>query len=326
MRRVDYSVNASADRSRIDAFLRSWIEDVVKPSMRSATSISYRAAVEGHIIPRIGAMRLERLTPVEVQRFYTELRDDGIGARTRQKVHAVLHRALASAVRSQLIATNPAELDDDAPKYRAPEREPLTLEQAKTLLDAAKGDRFEALYVLALTTGARQGELFALRWSDVDLAAGAISIRRTVQDADSGSRLQTGQTKTTASRRRIALSTLAIAALSKHRQRGTNLRPSDLVFAAQNGELLRRQNFLRREFYPLLDRAELPRIHFHDLRHTAATLSAAMGVPVVMVAQMLGHVDPTITLRTYQHAFEGGSGDASRRLGDLLGAKPKRGR
>jgi len=330
--------------------------------MRPATAVSYRSAVETHIVPAIGAMKLERLTPAVVQRFYADLREDGVGDRTRQKVHAVLHRALASAVRLQLLQSNPAALDEDAPKYRAPEREPLTLEQARALLDAAKGDPFEALYVLALTTGARQGELFALRWRDVDLAAGTLRIARTVQDVDTRGTLQGGPTKTSASRRRIELSPLAIEALERHREKAPPASANELIFAAQNGALLRRQNFTRREFYPLLDRIarctrcrhsaeehrhvakrkvtlaackacgdckqwapDFPRIHFHDLRHTAATLSAAGGVPVVMVAHLLGHVDPTITLRTYQHAFEGGAGDASKRLGELLGnPAPKR--
>ena len=233
-------------------------------------------------------------------------------------------RALASAVASGLIPLNPAALDRDAPSYKAPERKPLTAAQSAQLLRAARGERFEALYVLALTTGARQGELLALRWSDVDLAGAMLSIRRALHDASGSGAIAIGPPKTNASRRRFAISSLAVDALARHREiervagRG---READLIFTSSNGEPIRRQNFVRRDFYPLLERADLPRIHFHDLRHSAASMLAAAGTPVVVVAALLGHADPAITLRTYQHAFEGAAGDASQRLGDLLTEK-----
>jgi integrase len=104
---------------------------------------------------------------------------------------------------------------------------------------------------------------------------------------------------------------------------GVGIADNDLIFCARNGEPVRRQNFLRRDFYPLLERAKLPRIHFHDLRHTCAILLASMDTPVVVVSALLGHKDPTITLRTYQHAFEGGAGDAAQRLGASFSTEKK---
>lgn len=323
MKRFDRTAEASSsDRTRVDAFLREWITDTIKPSMRPATAASYESVVEAHVIPAIGALRVAQLTPASVSRLYADLRDDGAGTRTLQKVHAVLHRAMSSAVTLGLIARNPAALEADVPKYRAPEREPLTAAQARALLKAARGDRLEALYVLALITGARQGELLALTWADVDFAKRALTIRRSLQDADGRGTLIRGATKTRSSRRRIELPMAAVDALRAHGERmraeGRATDERSLIFQARNGEPIRRQNFLRRDFYPLLERAKLPQVHFHDLRHTAATLAAGAGKQVVAVAAMLGHVDPTITLRTYQHAFEGAAGDTARAIGDVL--------
>jgi site-specific recombinase XerC len=127
MKRFDRTAEASSsDRTRVDAFLREWITDTIKPSMRPATAASYESVVEAHVIPAIGALRVAQLTPASVSRLYADLRDDGAGTRTLQKVHAVLHRAMSSAVTLGLIARNPAALEADVPKYRAPEREPLT--------------------------------------------------------------------------------------------------------------------------------------------------------------------------------------------------------
>lgn len=307
-------------------FLRRWLEDTVKPNMRPSTATSYESAVERHLIPALGKKRLRDVSPAAIQALYAAMREAGLSSRTIQKVHAVLHRALGSAVRLGLLGRNAAALGDDVPKYHAPEREPLTKHEAAELLRAARDDRFEALYVLALTTGARQGELFALRWADVDLETGVLTIRRALQDADRRGGLTSGATKTQASRRRFALPSIAIEALRRHRERqkADGNVGAGLIFTATNGKPVRRQNFLRRNFYPLLERAGLPKIHFHDLRHTAATLLASEGVPVVVVSALLGHADPTITLRTYQHAFEGGAGDAAQRLGRLFdgAAKP----
>jgi len=311
-----------AEGERVETYFERWLAETIRPNMRPATVASYESVVSRHLVPVLGKLRLCDISGATVQAFYASLREQGVGVRTVQKAHAVLHRALASATRAELIDSNPAALEADVPRYRAGEREPLTRAQAKKLLQTARGDRLEALYVLALTTGARQGELFALRWSDVDFAKSMLSIRRSLQDADGRGALVSGATKTRSSRRRFEISELALRALTKHREllvsEDLPAGDRDLIFPARNGLPIRRQNFLRRDFYPLLERASLPKIHFHDLRHTAATQLAAAGAPVVQVAQLLGHADPTITLRTYQHAFEGAAGDAARRLGDLF--------
>jgi len=313
------------ENERLAAYLDRWLVDVrtkqKRRPLKPATLVSYASVVERHIAPGIGAIRIHDLTRKKVKAFYDRLNADGVGPRTVSKVHAVLHRALSSAAKDGLVVANPASIDEDVPTYEAPAREPLTPEQTICLLRAARGDRLEALYILAATTGARQGELFALRWTDVDLDRGMLAISRALHDADDRGKLAIGRPKTAASRRRFAIPALAIDALLLHRERELTAgrgRDRDLIFPAGNGEPLRRQNFLRRDFYPLLERAGVPRIHFHDLRHGAATALASMGTPVVVVAALLGHRDPVVTLRTYQHAFEGAAGDAAQRLGDAI--------
>jgi integrase len=185
LRKIDRADGAKGRRTRVDVFLEGWLTDAVEPSMRPATAVSYRSVVDTHIIPAIGALYVERLTTREVLAFYADSRSQGMGPRTLQKVHAVLHRALSSAVTQQMLARNPAALGTDAPKYRAPTREALTREQARKLLAAAQGDRLSALYVLALVTGAREGELLALQWRDIDLWLATIILTTRIASARS---------------------------------------------------------------------------------------------------------------------------------------------
>jgi integrase len=183
----------------------------------------------------------------------------------------------------------------------------LSPEQARILLEAAAGARLEALYVLAINTGMRQGELLALRWTDVDLNAGALHVRATLQRTREG--FVFTEPKTTSSRRQVALTRAAVEALRSHHTRqaeerlhvGAAWEDDDLVFANEVGQPLDATAVLRRSFYPLLERSNLPRIRFHDLRHTAATLLLGQGVHPKIVSEMLGHSQIAITLDLYSH-------------------------
>jgi integrase len=185
----------------------------------------------------------------------------------------------------------------------------LIPEQVRALFDGVEEDRLEALYVLAVTTGMRQGKLLALRWRDVDLVRGTLSVRATLQRTK-----QDGYTfsapKTKHSQRQITLTRLAIAALRRHRVRQDVERLSsptwedhDLVFPNTVGKPMDGMNLLHYHFQPLLKRAGLPRIRFHDLRHTAATLLLDRGVNPKIVSEMLGHASISITLDTYSHVL-----------------------
>ena len=194
----------------------------------------------------------------------------------------------------------------DPPRNRHFEIATLTAEQARAFLDAAAGNRLEALFVLAVTTGMRQGELLGLRWRDVDLDAGMLQIRGSMQATPDGLRIM--EPKTPGSRRQVALSKQPIDALRRHRvaQAAERLRigaaweDGDLVFCSAAGRPITASG-LRRSYEPLLKRAGLPRMRFHDLRHTSATLLLGRGVHPKVVSEMLGHTRISTTLDLYSH-------------------------
>jgi integrase len=202
----------------------------------------------------------------------------------------------------------------EAVKPPQPSREemhPLTPEQAKLLLRVAHetGDRLEALYVLAIHTGLRQGELLGLKWDDVDLEGSSLQVRRTLTITKSGPVFTSP--KTTASRRSVTLTSNSTEALKSHLKHqlgeidsvGSLWSENGLIFASEMGEPLNRHNLTRRSFKPLLKRAGLPQIRFHDLRHTCATLLLTRNVNPKIVSEMLGHSSIAITLDTYSHVL-----------------------
>jgi integrase len=200
----------------------------------------------------------------------------------------------------------------------------LCAEETRRLLEAARGDRLEALYVLAVHTGMRQGELLGLKWQDVDLKAGTIQVTRTL--TRSGTSLLLGEPKTAKGRRKIKLTTKATAALRVHRKRQLEgsvqrvglWKDQGLVFASESGTLINPTNLRMRSFASLLKRAGLPKIRFHDLRHTCATLLLGRGVHVKFVQELLGHANITITLDTYSHVLPGMGDQTARAMEDAL--------
>jgi integrase len=249
-------------RKTLATFLSEWLDEEVAPRKRATTHRSYRGIVDGHINgPHgIGHLKLRDVTPKAISGFYARLRKHGVGDRTLQLTHAVLHRALRHAVRQELLPRNTATLVD-APTYSAKQMHPLTSAQIAKLLKTAKGDRLEALYIVAVLSGARQGELFALTWRDFDPVHGIIRIRRSAQDVNGVVTMT--ETKTDASRRQVYLPKVAVQALREHRKHanadGGSTEPDDLIFTAPEGGPLRRNNLLSRSFKPLLKRACLQR-------------------------------------------------------------------
>jgi integrase len=234
--------------------------------------------------------------------------DSGCSPASVHKMHETLHKALKQAVRWGYMAKNPAD-DVDPPKVHTEEITPLTREEARRLLDTVQGDRLEALYVVALHTGLRQGELLALRWEDLDLEARKLQVRRTV--TKDGGKLEIGPTKTAKGRRTVKLSRHATEALRGHLDRqleeidglGDLFRENGLVFCSTKGTLINPTNLRKRSFAPLLERAGLPHMTFHQLRHTAATILLLKNVNPKIVSEMLGHASIAITLDTYSHVL-----------------------
>lgn len=311
-----------SEDQRFGSFLASWLESV-KPSLRPETWRRYESQIRRHAVPELGSVRLARLTPQHLQRLYSSRLDAGLHPSSVTHLHAVVHRALEQAVRYGLVARNVASLVD---RPRIPRRDMNTLsaDQAKAFLRVVQGDRFEALFVLALTSGMRRGELLALRWDHIDLERGTLQVRGTLQRTKDG--LQIGPPKTDASRRQVALTRTAVEALKRHRSRqaeerlrmGAEWRDPSLVFASEVGGPVEPGNLVRRSYWPLLKKAGLPRARFHDLRHSAATLMLGEGVHPKVVSEMLGHSKVAITLDVYSHVLPMMQEQAVKALDDIL--------
>jgi integrase len=190
----------------------------------------------------------------------------------------------------------------DPPHPSQREIRPLDLQQTRRLLSCARQTDLEALYLLAVTAGLRQGELLGLAWKDVDLEKGLLKVRRTLITRTGGPRLD--QPKTKKSRRTITLTSKTVSALKRHKQYGQGVvSAEDLVFCTRSGKPISPQNLTKQSFRPLLKKAGLPSIRFHDLRHTCATLLLAKGVHPRVVQDLLGHASVTLTLDTYSHVL-----------------------
>jgi integrase len=210
----------------------------------------------------------------------------------------------------------------DPPRVPKSEITPLDQQQVGKLLAAAKDDRLEAVYVVAIGSGLRLGELFGLQWTNVDLKAGRIAVRHTLTEV--GGKLSLTEPKTAKGRRLVTLPRTAVDALIDHRKRmvAAGFAGVRFVFFNSAGGPLRRSHFHRNEFKPLLKRAELPNIRFHDLRHTSATLLLAQGVHPKVVQERLGHAQISLTLDTYSHVLPSIEAEAASRLDSLLVATP----
>ncbi len=310
---------AEPTNQALSAYLDQWLENCHRPNIRESTYICYSSVIRNHVNPHIGGVRLAKLRPTHVQGLHAALLRNSVSPRMRQLVHAVLSRALKQAVRMGTIPVNPCNAVD---RPRVPRREMTALDanQVRKLFDAARGDPLEALYVTAVGTGARLGELLGLKWADIDFDAKTISIQRTLLDLNG--RIEVGEPKTARSRRRIDLPDFVVTALESHRLRSpAQPHPMAWVFSDANGGPLRKCNLMRRSFHPLLEKAGLPRIRFHDLRHTAASLLFAEGVHPKVVQERLGHATIAITLDTYSHVIPTMQKEAATQLDALLAVR-----
>jgi len=307
----------------VGEYLDSWLKGSVRGSVRKSTFERYEIAVRVHIKPALGRLKLKKLTPAHVQSLYQDKLDAGFAPASVNKLHVVLHKALSQAVEWHMVPRNIAKVVK-APKPVPQEMRPLSAEETRCLLEAARGDRLEALYVLAVITGMRQGELLALRWQDVELENATISVRRTL--TKSGTHLLLGEPKTKKSRRTIHLTETAVQALRELLARqmqdmqrlGDFYRDQGLVFASEVGTLINPSNLRMRSFASLLKRAGLPQIRFHDLRHTCATLLFSRNVHPKYVQELLGYSNIAITLDTYSHVIPGMGDQTARAMEDVL--------
>ena len=285
----------------VGEYLGKWLGSV-RGTVRERTWKRSEEMVRLHLVPVLGKTRLDRLSALQLQTLYSSKLDSGLSARTVRMIHATLHKAMKQAVRWSLIPRNVAEAVDP-PRERGTEIRPLDEGQVRGLLKAAEGDKLHALYVLAVTTGMRSGEILGLRWEDVDLRAGTLQVRRTVFNG----RIEAP--KTSKGRRSIGLTQTSVTALRDHPRVG------EWVFCTRVGTPMSVHNLHNRSWKPLLREAGLPLdTRFHDLRHTCATLLLTKGVHPKIVQEMLGHSSISITLDIYSHVLPNMQGEAVRAM------------
>jgi len=300
-------VMPASKRITLTAFLNQWLEDSVKPSRAPRTYASYAETVRLHLVPTLGRIMLDKLTPQDVQRMMRAGERAGLAARTVSYHRTVLRIALGQAVKWGMIGRNVASLVAP-PKAVRYEGRTLMPTEARVFLDAVKDDRLAALYTVALAVGLRQGEALGLTWKYVDLEGGMLTVRYQMQRIEG--KLTLTEPKTAHSRRTVALPTVVIEALRHHRERqaeerewvGSRWKESDLVFTTRTGGPIDQRN-LCGAFHAILDRAGLPAIRFHDLRHSAASLLLAQGASPRVIMETLGHANIGITMNLYTHVM-----------------------
>jgi|GEM_PF-297617 len=311
--------NLDAERVTLEEYLTNWLDDV-KANNSLNTWRARDAVVRPHIIPHIGSLRLVDVSPDHIRCLLKRLRESGIGGRTQQLVRSTLHCALQTAVKLELVHRNAAALVD-TPKHQKRSVHILTVDEAKRLLEKSKQTDYYALFCLAITLGARQGELFALRWRDLNLDKGFISINSTLT-LDAQGKLAPTSPKTRTSIRRVPLSVEAYIALRELKERSEPKDPDSYVFLAAEGGPIRKSNFIRRVFHPLLVAAELPNITFHSLRHVCVSLLLASGQNEKVIAGLVGHASTRLTMDVYAHLPPAGLQSAAIAMDQLLAKKP----
>ncbi|MDR3084133.1 MAG: tyrosine-type recombinase/integrase [Streptomyces sp.] len=323
--RLSLGVVGTTGRLTVGQYLNGWLESVtgdVKPS----TEAHYRLVVTRHLVPALGRIPLERLTAAHVDAFLRSERGQ-VADRTRHHHRAVLRRALNRAVRQHLIARNPAAEADPITIRDARPACFLTPDQAAQVLEAVATDRLAALYTVALALGLRQGEALGLQWHDVDFTHRRLTVRRQLQRIGGESRfVPLKSARSELERTRVLpMPAVVVEALQVHRARqghelGTVPLPTGLVFCRRDGSPLINSN-VTKGFQTLLERSGLPRMRFHDLRHSCASLLIAQGVAPRTVMEILGHSSISTTMNIYAHVGAALLEESSAAMDRLLGRR-----
>jgi len=302
-------------------YLDEWFEKK-KKSIGDQTQVLYESVIRVHIIPAIGSLPLNKLTPYHIEDLLHKLISDGYAPETVRRIHAIINTSLAAAERLDLVVKNVASKVE---KPKLPRRDLVVWEPeyVSQFLDKIKNrSRYSIAIYLAVMTGMRQGEILGLRWSDVDLDAGTISIQQTLRH--DGKKLMSGA-KTAGSIRSIAISQATIDLLKEHRklilmervELGSDYQNNDLVVCSEKGTPAFSTGIMK-VWDRLLKENNAPRITFHDLRHTHASLLLKQGVHIKVVSERLGHSSVAITLDRYSHLLPNMQQEAANGLDDLL--------
>ncbi len=314
---MDNSAQVRVEERR---WTRGPTQDYAKANLARTTQQSYEDTINVHLKPVLGHIPLARLSAPAMQRYLAQKLEKGLSATTVRYHAAVLHEALRHAVRWGVLIRNPLDYLD-LPRRRRKETRVWDEEQVRLFLgEARKSSGYYPLYLAAVTTGMRQGELLGLRWADIDFTLGTATVQQTFYRLGSEQLFRTPKTAT--SGRVVDLSPAVLDELRRIREAqkvtkqklGDAYKDHQLVFCQRSGGPLHAHNIVRRDFHPTAKRAKVPRIRFHDLRHCHATHLLRQGENPKVVQERLGHSTPAFTLSVYGHVLPGMQRDAARRL------------
>ena len=307
----------------VTMWMNEWFENVAKIKVRPSSHQTYRGYIDHHIAPNIGDLPLEKLTTMDLQKLYRKLlnkgrvdrveakqQPKGLSAKTVRNINQVISSAMDFAVAQKIIPENPCKAVA-LPKVEHREMQTIPAEQLQAFLQEAKATGVYEMYYIALATGLRRGELLGLKWTDIDWKNGIIKVRRQVARVDG--QIVEAPLKTKNSYRAVTISQQAIEVL-KQQKETTN---DQYVFPSPNGGPISPDsvnNMLKR----VLARAGIPKVRFHDLRHTFATIALQNGVDIKTVSGMLGHFSAGFTLDTYAHVTTSAQKEAADTMGNVL--------
>ena len=313
-----------AGKYTVGEWMEVWFQDYAKIKVRPSSHQTYQGYIHNHIRPNIGDIPLEKLTSLDLQKLYKKLlaqgrvdrleakgQPKGLSAKTVRNIHQILSSALKLAQEQRLILTNPAE-GCALPRVEHQEMKTLTTVQLASFFREARESGVFELYYLELATGLRRGELLGLKWEDIDLDRGDLRVRRQVSRING--EVVEAPLKTKNAYRTLPLAEDTVSVLKEQRRKVGN---SPWVFPSPNGGPISPDSVLHM-LHRVLKRAGLPKVRFHDLRHTFATLALQNGVDVKTVSGMLGHFSAGFTLDTYAHITSAAQRQAAQTMGSVL--------
>ncbi|MFC1980567.1 tyrosine-type recombinase/integrase [Chloroflexota bacterium] len=314
------------DKTTLGEYFEKWLADYAKPNISPRGFERYRGIIKQYFIPEMGNITLTQLRSEHLQGHYTVKLNSGLSTGTVRYHHAVIHRALHSAVKWGLINRNVAD-GVDVPRTGHTEMHTWDEYEINRFLDTARDSLYYALFHTAIYTGMRRSELLALRWLDVDFIFSQISVSRSLHHLKDGSYIFT-HPKSAKSKRTISLSSFAIVALHEHRNKqevlraplGITLKDDDLVFSTLEGKPLR-PNTITRAWNTIAQNAGVKIIRLHDARHSHASLMLKAGIHPKIVQERLGHSTIAMTLDTYSHVTPGLQQAAAESFDRLLNPK-----
>lgn len=323
LHQIDTGTFIRPSKTTLAEYLEKWLSDYVKPNLSPRGFERYAGIISKHLIPDMGSITLTQLRPGHLQKHYTARLNNGLSARTVRYHHAVIHKALQTAVKWGLVNRNVAD-GVDLPRAQRIEMQTWNEDDITRFFEVAKDSPYYELFYLALFTGMRRSELLGLKWNDVDFILSQIYVSRSLHHLKDGSYIFT-EPKSAKSRRTIALPPSATLLLKEHQEKqklervmlGIPLTDSDLVFSTLESKPLR-PNTITRAWTMLAAHAGLKVIRLHDARHTHASIMLKQGIHPKIVQERLGHASIQMTLDTYSHVAPGLQEVAAKRFDELV--------